>query len=419
MAEAFKFIQASDLHLDRPMQGLSEIPTDLKRLVANAPYDAAQRIFDLALAERVDFVLLAGDILDIELGGCRPAAFLLSQFERLAEKNIQVFWCGGEVDHPERWPSAVDLPKNVVLFCSSIVEESLATRQGRTLATIVGSGYDPKRKSSADFIVDEQAAFPIGLTYGNFEPTALNAKHIRYWAVGGQHRSYCIDRPHETNPSWIVGSGTAQSRNPREIGACGCQLVSVDTAGVARIKFHAVDSIRWLPQAIEIAENATIDQLKTAFTERAMKLVHEHPDETLLVTWRVATTGEYHPRLRQSQQREEILQWLRREFGSSTAGGLWTVNVQMDPPAQLPAGWIEEDTILGDYLRAIHRYQADASLNLALHEYLPARLEDESLTTAARIVGDERQTVLAASALTGIEYLAAQREPATGLTRAA
>ncbi|HMP79524.1 MAG TPA: metallophosphoesterase, partial [Pirellulaceae bacterium] len=134
MAEAFKFIHASDLHLDRPMQGLPEVPASIKKTIANAPYVAAERIFDLAVAERVDFVLLAGDILDIEQGGCRPAAFLLSQFERLAEKNIQVFWCGGEVDHPERWPAAVDLPQNVVLFCSTIVEESIAMRRGVPLA---------------------------------------------------------------------------------------------------------------------------------------------------------------------------------------------------------------------------------------------------------------------------------------------
>ena len=99
-AFALKFLHASDLHLDRPVTGLAEIPGHLKETLANAPYAAAERLFDRAINERVDFVLLAGDVVDLDQGGPRCAAFLLGQFERLADKNIHVYWCGGGVDHP-------------------------------------------------------------------------------------------------------------------------------------------------------------------------------------------------------------------------------------------------------------------------------------------------------------------------------
>ncbi|HMP79540.1 MAG TPA: hypothetical protein PKD54_08820, partial [Pirellulaceae bacterium] len=262
----------------------------------------------------------------------------------------------------------------------------------------------------ADFLVEETAPFPIGLTFGPFEPSALTSKHFRYWAIGGQHRAFCVDRPHETYTTWIVGSGTPQGRAPHEIGTFGCQLVTVDVGGAVRVKFQPVDSVRWVPQSLEIAENASVDQLKTALTERALQLVNDNPDETLLVSWQVTATGEYRPQWRRYEQCEEVLHWLRREFCSSGDGGLWSVDFRSDPPTSLPQGWLEEDTILGDYLRAIARYQSDPSLNLALHEYLPPTVHEDKLLAAARIIGADRQSILAAANMTGIEYLAAQRE---------
>ena len=47
MAATLKFIHASDLHLDRPMAGLTEIPTHLYEVLANAPYEAAKKVFRL------------------------------------------------------------------------------------------------------------------------------------------------------------------------------------------------------------------------------------------------------------------------------------------------------------------------------------------------------------------------------------
>ena len=134
-------------HLDQSISGLIELPSHLIQVLANAPYDAASKVFDLAIAERVDFVLLSGDLFDFESGNARAAAFLLSQFQRLAEKEIQVYWCAGECDQPDRWPSSIELPENVVTFSSSIVEQLDHRRDGETVARIMASGYDADRLS--------------------------------------------------------------------------------------------------------------------------------------------------------------------------------------------------------------------------------------------------------------------------------
>jgi DNA repair exonuclease SbcCD nuclease subunit len=405
MADEIKFIHASDFHLDQPISGLIDLPTHLKSALVQAPYLAAQRVFDLAIAEKVDFVLLSGDLFDMETAGCRPPAFLLTQFERLRERGIEVYWCGGSVDHPDRWPATVDLPNNVRTFSTPVVEEAFHRRRERIVATIVASALDPQRKTNADFIVEASAAFPIGLSHGRFDINAPAAKSIRYWAVGGGHRPQIIDKTTHV----IVTSGTPQGRSPDESGAHGCHLVRVDAGSQIRTQFVETDTIRWLPQKISIAESTDFEALQNIVSERALKLVTENPDQTLLVNWQFIPSGGFNPQLRNDESKTRLLEWLRREFGSGTSG-LWTNSIEFDQPANMPEGWFEEDTILGDYLRAVGRYQEDPSINLALHEYLPRYVDNDSVGSIVRVSEDDRARILAAAALVGVDYLAVHRD---------
>ena len=74
----FRFVQASDFHLHQPPHGLADVPDHLAEVLIEAPYRAAARVFDAALAEEADFVLFcAGNLLDPRAGlgrGGRSAA---------------------------------------------------------------------------------------------------------------------------------------------------------------------------------------------------------------------------------------------------------------------------------------------------------------------------------------------------------
>ena len=406
MAESVKFIHASDFHLDEPMKGLAELPPHLKSVIANAPYQAATRVFDLAISENVDFVLLAGDLFDLVSGGPRAAAFMLSQFERLSEHEIGVYWCAGTVDHPERWPNSIELPENVVTFSSSVVEEVTHLREGKPIATILGVGHDPRRRSSTDFIIESDAPFPIGLTHGDIDSSTLTAPNVRYWALGGRHKGSTLEKDF----GLIVYPGTHQGRKPSESGAHGARLVRVDSNGKVRIQSCDIDTVRWSPQKIAITEGVRLDELKNVLGERALKIVSDVPDhQTVLVNWHLATSGSFNQTIRTPQWKKDLLDWLRDEFGQ-TEHGLWSVRITIEAPDALPAGCYEEDTILGDFLRAVGRYQSDDSLNLALHEYLPSTVEDDFASSMSRIDGKQRDRILEESSLLGIEYLAAGRD---------
>jgi hypothetical protein len=105
------------------------------------------------------------------------------------------------------------------------------------------------------------------------------------------------------------------------------------------------------------------------------------------------------------------MKWLRDEFGRGEQG-IWSVGLSFDPPAALPGSWYEEDTILGDYLRALGRYQGDESMGLVLHDYLPRSVSAEAAADVIRLKAEERAAVLSAAGLLGVEYLTANRDVA-------
>ncbi len=405
MAEAFKFVHASDFHLDQPMHGLSELPLHLKSVLANAPYGAARKVFDIAISERVDFILLSGDLFDLSSSGPRAAAFLLSQFERVGDKGIEVYWCSGSVDPIDRWPASIELPPNVVTFSASVLEDVTHRRDGKAIANIYGIGYDEKRQTAADFITDSNDVFPIAIAHGEFDSATMPFDEIRYWAFGGRHKSTKLEKP----GSLVAYPGTTQSRSPRETGTFGCNLCRVDSNGKLRVQSIETDSIRWLPQKVSIHESIGEQDLQNVLSERALKILADQTDQLCLIHWNLAPTGDFNPGLRYRDRIAKVLDWLRDEFGRGE-NGIWSVQVTVDPPTNIPNSWYEEDTILGEYLRAIGRYQSDDSLNLSLHEYLPLLAENNEWSGVARVPKDRRNATLQKSALVGIEYLSIEKE---------
>lgn len=405
MADTIKFIHASDFHLDVPFSGLTELPKHLIDVLANAPYDAAAKVFDTAIAERVDFVLLAGDLFDIDAGNARAAAFLLSQFERLAEKDIEVYWVAGSCDHPDRWPGSIELPENVLTFNSSIVERIEHRRDGKVIARIMACGHDHKRRSGADFVVPDNETFNIALTHGDFESSTLTGQHIRYWALGGRHKSAKLEKP----DTIVVYPGSTQGRSPDEPGRHGFKICRVDNSGKLRVQTVESDRVRFLPQKVAISEQAQMSELKTELTDRALKIITDTTDQIVLSSWFLSTDGEFNPRLRKSEFAAELLEWLRDEFGRSDKG-LWSLSVRVETPQQLPIEWYEEDTLLGEYMRAVARYQSDDSLKLNLHDYLPQTVKNQVVSGMADVLLAEREQILGEAMMVGVDYLGKHKE---------
>ena len=46
-----RFVHASDFHLELPLGGVSEVPSHLRELFLEAPFQAAHQVFDIAVTE--------------------------------------------------------------------------------------------------------------------------------------------------------------------------------------------------------------------------------------------------------------------------------------------------------------------------------------------------------------------------------
>ena len=85
-----KFIHAADLHLDSPFKGMEmNVSQSVWERMKQSTFESFERIVDKAIQERVDFVLLAGDLYDAERS-LRAQVFVREQMKRLSQYDIPV-----------------------------------------------------------------------------------------------------------------------------------------------------------------------------------------------------------------------------------------------------------------------------------------------------------------------------------------
>ncbi len=402
MTQPLRLVHASDLHLERPLYGLPEVPDHLRDLLIEAPQQAAEQVFETALAEDADAVLLAGDVLDVDHAGPPAIVLLLDQFARLNDRGIAIYWAGGVVDVPDTWPRSVALPPNVHVFPVGRVETLDLARSGETIARMQGTSCrEDGEVETRGFHRDAHGLFTIGVAHGTSDSAGREGDRVHYMALGGRHLQQTVD--HE--PGLAHFCGTPQGRGPSETGPHGCTVVTVDDNGRAKTKFVATDAVRWIDQALEVSASTKQEQLHDRMVERLEKLRAQHPGIDLLVRWTVRGAGPLVNRLRPSGLADELLVDLRRRFGERSPV-VWSVSIACDSPLSVPAEWYDQETCLGDFLREVREFELHDHLALDLHQFLPDDVRSDQLAAVASVeTADERVELLCRAAKLGVDLL--------------
>lgn len=397
-----RLLHASDLHLEQPIHGLAEVPGHLRELLIDAPYRATEQVFETALAEDVDAVLLAGDVLHVDRAGPPAIMLLLEQFSRLKDRGIPVYWAGGDVDSPDTWPRSVTLPANVHVFPVGRVESLELVRNGEPVAIVQGtSARDGGEVDARGFHRDAHGRFTVGVAYGTSDSQGREGDRVHYMALGGRHQSQTVD----LQPGVAHYSGTPQGRGPDETGPHGCTMVHVDDVGRARTQFVAADSVRWTEQTLEVTASTRSEQLSDRLVERMEKLIATHPGVNLLVRWKVSGTGPLVNRLRPGGLADELLVDLRRRFGQGSAIA-WSASLECDAALSVPPEWYDQETVLGDFVRQARAFDLDDSLPFNLTSFLPDNLREEELLAVAKIDNKrERAALVTRAAKLGVDLL--------------
>lgn len=395
------FIHTSDWHLECPAGGIPEVPLGLTELFIEAPYLAAERVIETALEHSVDFVALAGDIVDPRLAGPRAWIFLKEQFARLADRDIDVYWAGGRIDRPDAWPDQLALPGNVTVF--PIDEPTYLTRSRghEPVAEIIGQSRRGRKGIDAEAFHRRQTELPtIVIAHTSSDAEALEQESVDFWALGSKHRRATLFASRK------IGHycGSPQGRLPREHGAHGCTLVATDDEGKLHTTFVPCDVLRWQSERLVVDDATTKADLEQMLGERMRSLVAAAGDLDTVVSWTISGSGSIISHFRRTAANAELLNTLRKQYGEGSPT-VWTSTLDVDTTGTLDPTWYEQDSILGDFLRALRDRQTDKN-PLDLTEFVGDSPLREDLASAVLIENDDqRQNVLQHVGALGAELL--------------
>ena len=400
--ESFRFIHASDFHLEKPLGDLDALPSHLQESMAMAPIAAAKRVLEAALLDNIDFVVLCGDLLSPQTSGPHGMSMLLDYFEKLNAQKTQVFWAAGLSDDPSKWPDSVPLPPNVTFFPKDQVASVPVQRGGRTVCVVVGRSCDGRSTLHVpSFQAEPTDEFTVGVGYGTAQAEALSEGRFDYWALGGLHNRMDVNGAEDGG---AIYCGSPQGRNLQETGPHGYTIVDVDSEREMRIQIIECDSFRYANVEIDAADIAMSGNLRNLMSERIMRLQHENGGRHLILGWDISVeTGD---NLHAIGDPEELLQWVRREYGHGTPSA-WTAKLNIRPPHQYPTSWTDEETILGDFLRVAveHRGNEGRELNLLQYTEEHELLAANTATLLAEVAAVTRRETLDQATLLGVDLL--------------
>jgi len=272
-----RFLHLADVHLDTAFGSRSP---QVRRRLREAGRDAFRRAVDLALAERVQAVLIAGDLFDSARLSFESERFLRDQLERLGDEGVPVVYASGNHDpgpgagegRQLQWPDHV-----TVVGDGTPRRIPLRDAEGTVFAWVTAAGHATSREGrdlAASFPMASSSLPEIGLLHTQvvgsrraeehdaYAPSTLDtlrATGHHYWALGHVHLRQCLsDLPAIHYP------GNTQGRSHKERGPKGALLVEI-VDGVARTEFRPLAPVRWETVTVRGLEKAdTLDRVVAA-----------------------------------------------------------------------------------------------------------------------------------------------------------
>lgn len=388
------FIHCADLHLDRPFQGLSHLPSDIAARVRESTFLSFRRIVGKAIELQVDFIVIAGDLFDEQNRSLRAQARFRDEMRRLEAEGIQAYVVHGNHDPLSGDWAALSWPDNVHVFGPKV--ESVAfIKNGEAAAHLYGFSYRERavtERMVSFYEKKEGAPYHIGILHGQaagagdehaayapFSVRELLEKDFDYWALGHIHKRQLLNEQ-----PVIHYPGNIQGLNPKETCEKGCTLVEFDEKK-ANLTFLPTADLEWRTFEVSISGIENADGL----VERCEQMLESCRKEAGAVFAMPVFTGEgpMHAFLHKQENVEDLLSALR-ESEEDREDFVWPVSCRI----QTLPGWdraelVKENHFIGDLLRLIDEEGADDALNHLLENRRAKRF-------ISRFEGKERSEIL-------------------------
>lgn len=235
---AFRFVHTADIHLDSPLRSLALRDPEIAGVIGSATRQAFERTVDLCLEERVDALMIAGDLYDGDLRSMKTAVFFGAQMRRRTEAGIRVFVIRGNHDAESVITRHLSLPDGVHVFTGrgdaraieghDVVVHGISFARPRAPESLL-----PKFKAPVSGCVN------IGLlhtslagaeghdTYAPCSLADLISHGFDYWCLGHVHKR----QVHARSPCTVVMPGIPQGRDINEAGPKSVTLAMIGDDG--------------------------------------------------------------------------------------------------------------------------------------------------------------------------------------------
>lgn len=372
----FRFLHTADLHLGTPFQGVrAKLPERWTDDLIQASYGVFRRIVDIALAEQVNFVTIAGDLFDAARVPMSVQFELRRGFERLEEAGVPVFVIHGNHDplsgpSPLRWPAQVHVfpaapmeKMSDFIAPSAFLELDVDTR-------IQVSGFSYRQAemvgSYADaFVRDDRADFSIALYHGaigdghsklhaNYcasSVQALAARGFDVWALGHIHQPGVL----VNRDPLVFYPGIPQGRHIHEPGALGCVIVDVDEHGAARIRRAPTSTIAWRTCTVSLTAETDLGRLPGRVVQAIADSMVDAPQLASIVRLELTGVTPLHAQLADEESLHDVLSEALAQSGLPAVLERLVVHTRPDLDRDVLS---RSSEFIGEFLRLVDQFRA-------------------------------------------------------------
>lgn len=342
---AFRFIHSADLHLDSPLRSLALRDAALADSVDTATRQALMRMVDLCLVERVNALVLAGDLYDGSQTSMKTARFLGDQISRLDEAGIRVFIIRGNHDALSKISHELVFPESVKIYTGHaeavlvqpeasdppVYIHGLSFAQAHVTESLLRK-YKPAVSGAVNIGIlhTSLGGAPGHDLYSPCSLAELGETGFHYWALGHIHKRSVNRLP---NGCTIVMPGMPQGRDIGEAGAKSVTLVTIRDNGAVETEERVVGPARFEKLTINVADSLTWEDLVRHLRRTLTKARDDIKAEQLIA--RVRLTGQTPLAWRIRRDQDLLKTELAMATEMAGACGVEQLEIACQPPEAL------------------------------------------------------------------------------------
>lgn len=374
--ETLQFLHTADLHLDVPIHAIADAPRAVVDRMVGLSSRLLQRIMEITVSEEVQFVLLAGDVIDWRLAGPAFCEEWIAFCETLAEQDIPIVWATSAAERARPMPASL-LPRGVVFLSGERPHAMDCNLKNGTRVVFVHWPEGAAIPDSDAFLAaGKEGDYVIAVCHRSGRERLPGLVPLDYWALGGGHNK----NTELSGTLTLHDPGTPLARRLDEEDNASVTVVTLRQGGNCDLRPRSTGVLRWETIPLLLTETSS----ETEFLAQAIQEWESR---------RQSASGEAFLRFEACGDPVRMIAWRREGVFDRVLGELrsrcerdhgspWPLGIDFHPWEEWPSDWLNEDSFRGELLRQTFAMPGDLFEETAGEvRTLPEELRTELLSS--------------------------------------